>query len=47
MLAIIIKKILKIAKVSVTFSDGDLVKVEIQIGNKVVMDRTFDVIKGA
>lgn len=43
----IVKMILAVANVKVTFSDGDMLRVEISLGDKLVMDKTIDLIPGA
>lgn len=40
----IIKKVLSFVKVTVSFRNGDKVRVRIVLGSHVVLDRIFDVI---
>lgn len=47
MFARILKSILKNVTLDVSYKQGDLLRVIITLGNRIVLDRTIDVIKGA
>ena len=47
MYAKVLKKILSFAEVSAVLYDGDMIKIVIKIGGRVVLDKTIDFIRGA
>lgn len=47
MIAIIIKKILSYATITVNFSEGDQLHIKIMLGNRVILDKTIDILPGA
>ena len=47
MIAKIVKTILRMVKVEITYRDGDMVRLILTLGGKTVFDREIDIIKGA
>ena len=42
----IIKKILSLCRVEAHFREGDIVKIKITLGSKVILDKEFDLMPG-